>query len=240
MGFSSTSNESYPGNTFEEFRKTFPYQNTQLFNTLFNRNQALIKLKKASVAAANLEKIFAATFKLSSKYGFHDMSLRHLSRETNISMGGLYSCLNKKEDIATMVLDMVELVTTENNAFVVNQNDELLSIEIAIKYHLYTSALLQPWFFFLYFETRSLSNENQLRSKEIEMQTILTIQEKIQQGVENQRFDLISPYFVANTIVITLQDWYLKPWKNKENNIGLEEYCHYLFIMVKKLLKLTD
>jgi hypothetical protein len=166
------------------------------------------------------------------------MSLRDLSKDTNLSMGGLYSCLTKKEDIALMVLDIVELVSEKNNQAALQATDELQCLETAIRSYLYSSTILQPWFFFLYFETRSLSPENQIKSKNIELNTIATLEKIIQSGVDKRIFDVNSPYFVSSTILISLQDWYLKPWKNKEKKIDLEQYSIHLFRMTKKLLKI--
>lgn len=238
MGLVTESHAAYQGSTFEEYKQHFQYQGMGLYHLLFERHQNLIKSKKMEGAANNLKKIFDATFHLSAKIGFHEMSLRDLSRETGISMGGLYSCLTKKEDIALMVLDVVALVSEENNAKAIAEEDELSSLEMAIKYHLYSSTILQPWFFFLYFETRCLSNEDQQKSKAIELKMIETLESVIQSGVDKGIFDVTSPYFVAHSILIALQDWYLKPWKHKQKNIDLEQYSRYLFIMVKKLLRI--
>ncbi len=238
MGLTLDTNNTTNISNFEDYSKQFEYQDQHLYNLLFERNQDLIKSKKVGIASANLKKVFESTFKLSSKIGFHEMSLRDLSKDTGLSMGGLYSCLTKKEDIALMVLDIVELVSDKNNQIALEQTDELHSLEIAIRSYLYSSTILQPWFFFLYFETRSLSSENQIKSKNIELTTIATLEKIIQSGVDKGIFDVNSPYFVATTILIVLQDWYLKPWKNKEKNIDLEQYSKHLFRMVKKLLRI--
>jgi AcrR family transcriptional regulator len=225
-------------NNFKKYSDQFEYQDQNLYNLLFERNQDLIKSKKVAVASANLKKVFESTFKLSAKIGFHEMSLRDLSRDTGLSMGGLYSCLTKKEDIALMVLDIVELVSEKNNQAALKETDELSSLEIAIRSYLYSGTILQPWFFFLYFETRSLSTENQIKSKNIELNTIATLEKIIQSGVDKGIFDVNSSYFVSSTILIVLQDWYLKPWKNKAKNIDLEQYSEHLFRMTKKLLRI--
>ncbi|MEO0442435.1 MAG: TetR/AcrR family transcriptional regulator [Pseudomonadota bacterium] len=240
MGLVSSQDHSFLGSTFDDYRANFPYQGDQLFRVLFERNQDRIKSKKIDIAANNLQKIFESTFTLSAKMGFHEMSLRGLSKDTGISMGGLYSCLSKKEDIALMVLDIVELVTTENNQLARAEANELISLEMGIKYHLYASTLLQPWFFFLYFETRSLNPENQQRSKNIEMNIIAMFEETIKRGLNKTQFDVHNPYFVAHIILLAIQDWYLKPWKNKQEDLSLETYSDYLFIMVKKLLRLDE
>lgn len=238
MGLTPSDNRTENLNNFKKYSDQFEYQHQNLYNLLFERNQHLIKSKKVAVASANLKKVFESTFRLSSKIGFHEMSLRDLSKDTGLSMGGLYSCLTKKEDIALMVLDIVELVSEKNNQAALKQIDELQCLETAIRSYLYSSTILQPWFFFLYFETRSLSPEDQIKSKNIELNTIATLEKIIQSGVDKGIFDVNSPYFVSSTILIVLQDWYLKPWKNKEKNIDLEQYSIHLFRMTKKLLRI--
>lgn len=240
MGPTQVTHRRFPGSTFEEYCDSFRYNDEQLFHLLFERNKSRIKSKTIGIAAANLKRIFETTFTLSAQTGFHEMSLRTLSRETGISMGGLYSCLTKKEDIALMVLDIVELVTNENNHKIEQAPNDLTRLEMAIKYHLYATTLLQPWFFFLYFETRCLSPENQMRSKAIEMNTIALIETTIQQRIDKGIFPASRPYFIAHTTLIVLQDWYLKPWKNKHKQIDLEHYSDNVFLMVKKLLQLDD
>ena len=80
--------------------------------------------------------------------------------------------------------------------------------------------------------------EDHVQSKNIELNTIATLEKIIQSGVDKGIFDVNSPYFVSSTILIVLQDWYLKPWKNKEKNIDLEQYSIHLFRMTKKLLRI--
>ncbi len=222
--------------SFEAFKDTFVYQGDRLYEILFYRNQDVIKTKKAKVAAANLRKIFETTFEYSSKKGFDQLTLRNIAEATGISMGGIYSTISKKEDIVLMILDIVELISSANNQYVQNVDDELLAIERLVKHHLYAATVLQPWFFFLFFETRCLSPENQARSKSLEMKTIATVEQIIQRGIENGRFDVESAYFSAQTLLVSLQDWYLKPWRNKAKRIDLDMYTQYLFRIAKKFL----
>lgn len=62
-----------------------------------------IQIKKSEIAVGNLQKIFSATFKISGVKGFQAMSLRDLSYESGISVGGLYSYIGSKNDLASMV-----------------------------------------------------------------------------------------------------------------------------------------
>jgi len=89
--------------SFKTFLDSFPLQGDELYTTVFNRHSTIIQTQKPRFAVANLEKILKATFEISTSSGFERMSLRDLSRQTGMSMGAIYSCISKKEDIALMV-----------------------------------------------------------------------------------------------------------------------------------------
>lgn len=229
-----------------QFIENFPLQGEALYATVFNRNSEIVQTQKARFAVANLEKILSATFEVSATSGFDRMSLRDLSRQTGMSMGAIYSCISKKEDIALMVADIVRLSSelTHQHAM---QSDSLWSkIEQSIRFHLYASTLLQPWYFFLYFETRCLPEAQQRESKQIELDGIKSFEAQIKSGVESGEFYTEDARMVANTIVVLLEDWYLKPWKTLspwKANISIEQqekqinnYSQSIIKLVRKLL----
>lgn len=200
-------------NSFDEFLKTFPLQNEELYRTVFERNSNVVQTQKARVAVTNLEKILKATFDVSAESGFDRMSLRDLSRQTGMSMGAIYSCISKKEDIALMVADIVRLSSELTREHAQKSNSPWKQIEQSIRFHLYASTLLQPWYFFLFFETRSLPELQQLESKRIELDAIDSFEQQINAGIEAGEFKADNPHMIANMIVVLLEDWYLKPWK---------------------------
>ncbi|MBT8113733.1 MAG: TetR/AcrR family transcriptional regulator, partial [Arenicella sp.] len=173
----------------------------------------IVQTQKARFAVANLEKIFTATFAISATSGFEKMSLRDLSRQAGMSMGAIYSCISKKEDIALMVADIVRRSSQLTQQYAMRESSLWLQIEESIRFHLYASSLLQPWYFFLYFETRSLPESQQAASTKIELDAISGFERLIQQGVNSGEFQTDDAQMVANTIVVLLEDWYLKPWK---------------------------
>lgn len=228
------------------FIDTFPLQGDSLYATVFHRNSEIVQTQKARFAVANLEKILTATFDVSATSGFDRMSLRDLSRQTGMSMGSIYSCISKKEDIALMIADVVRLSSelTRQHAM---QSDSLWSkIEQSIRFHLFASSLLQPWYFFLFFETRSLPEEQQRESKKIELDGIKSFEAHIQEGIDAGEFFTNDPRMVANTIVVLLEDWYLKPWKTMspwKSNLSIDQqemqinnYSQSIIELVRKLL----
>jgi AcrR family transcriptional regulator len=232
--------------SFREFIETFPLQDEQLYATLFDRHGDQIQTQKAKYAIANLDKIFRGTFEISSVSGFDRMSLRDLSKRTGMSMGAIYSCIRKKEDIAVMVADLVRLSSELTRQHAMRSDSVWSQIKQSIRFHLYASTLLQPWYFFLYFETRSLPQQQQSESKQIELDAIASFKAQIEKGMQNGEFQRTDSDVLANTIVVLLEDWYLKPWKTQllarpQQNLEQQEsridnYYQSIITLVYKLL----
>ena len=239
--------------SLQSFLESFPLHGTNLYQTVFKRNADIVQTQKEHLAVVNLEKILKATFAVSSESGFDRMSLRDLSRQTGMSMGAIYSCINKKEDIALMIADVVRLSSNLTYQYSRRSTTAWSQIEQSIRFHLLASTVLQPWYFFLFFETRSLPEDQQQASKQIELGAIQNFQDSINKGVKAGEFSVDDSYMVANTIVVLLEDWYLKPWKtqalsNKQNKQGsapelkeqnINNYSQLILKLLKQLLSVS-
>lgn len=237
--------------SFTDFLVVFPFQGEQLYRAVFDRHAGIVQTQKARFAIVNLEKILTATFEVSAISGFDRMSLRDLSRQTNMSMGAIYSCISKKEDIALMIADIVRQSSVLTHEYASQADTAKATLEQSVRFHLYASALLQPWYFFLFFETRSLPQEQQEASKQIELDAIDNFEKTILAGVKDGEFKHCDARAVANVIVLLLEDWYLKPWKtrsllmNKEGRYELHveeieeninQYFNSMFDLISTLL----
>jgi len=199
--------------SLSKFAKSFPLRDNSTYEKLFTVFNESIDIRKPLVATNNLKRIFEAVFHISASSGFNRMTLRDLSKESGLSLGVIYSCINKKEDIVNMVGTVVELSTRMSAQFGQLYECPRERIEKVILFHLYSSAVLQPWYFFLYFETRNLSKDGQLRSKEIESATGRFFESAFIQGVEQGMWKCEDPKMASYITVTMLEDWYLKPWK---------------------------
>ena len=214
---------------FKTYKQNFPFKEKEIYKKLFNLHREHIKLKKEKFAINNLEKIFKATFKISSVIGFHKMSLRDLSKETELSMGGIYSCIESKSIIAIMIKDVVKLVLSEIVATSSKQSDKKLSVRIMIRESLYASEILQHWFYFLYMETRSLPKKHQDDSKLIESLFIDHFQQLLAEiDGKTDQTDKDRYHFIAIMVLTMIQEHYLKPWKYKKERFGIDEYAEEL------------
>ncbi len=219
---------------YEQYKAQFPYKGKSIYATVFERHCDTIKTKKQKFAVNNLEKIFKATFKISSKIGFHEMSLRDLCRETGLSMGGIYSCLESKDTIAIFVKEIVQLVSLEIIEAALEQDNPEQALEDIIRHSIYAADILHPWFYFLYFETRCLPSKHQQDSKNIELNMIgkiETLLKKTSSGKNRKNYRFISTVAVA-----MIQDHYLKHWKYNSDNSSLDKYAGEIVKLVHSAL----
>lgn len=213
---------------FKDYKANFPYKGQSIYNAVFDLHCQNIKTKKKKFAVNNLEKIIKATFRISSKIGFHEMSVRDLCRETGLSMGGIYSCIGSKEMIAIMIKDLVKLVSSEivNNAL--QQDDKRRAVDDLITHSIFATEILQPWYYFLYFETRSLPKAEQVSSKQIELLNVRVLEQLLTQAHKNasKNHHPDDHYrFIATMALAMIQERYLKPWKYKDPDMSIEDYA---------------
>lgn len=69
-------------------------------------------VRRVGATTENLRKIMATTFRTANKTGFAAMSQRDLSRESGLSIGGLYGCIKTKDDLAALIADVVRYSNT--------------------------------------------------------------------------------------------------------------------------------
>ena len=211
--------------SYADFKNNFPYQGDSLFSLIFERNKDKIKLSKEKFAVKNLRKIFDATFHLSPKIGFQAMSLRDLSTEAGLSMGGLYSSISSKDAIAIIVKDVVSVICAEVVEESREQTDPKLALEVLMRGYLYASTLMQPWFYFLYFETRSLPHDEQEESINIELTQISELENLIGKLAHQDSSACHKSEFVATMALSLIQERYLKHWKYQKAVETVDAYA---------------
>lgn len=210
---------------FVDFKREFSFRGDDLYALVFDRNKDKIKISKEKFAVKNLQKIFEETFKMTPKVGFQAMSLRDLSAATGLSMGGLYSSISNKETIAVMVKDVVSMICADIVEDSREQADPKLALEVLVRGYLYASTLMQPWFYFLYFETKSLPQADQEGSLKIELVQVKELNTLI--GQLTSRSDSChKAEFVATMALSLIQERYLKPWKYINAEETIDEYAN--------------
>ncbi len=220
-------------NTFIEFENGFEYQGERLYSIIFERNKETIKVNKEKFAVRNLQKIFNATFSISPKIGFQAMSLRDLSAETGLSMGGLYSSIASKEAIAIMVKDVVAIVCDEIVENSMAKDDPVEALQTIVRGYLYSSTIMQSWFNFLYFETKSLPDLEQEASKNLELEQVTAMAKILRNLKPDSDLDM---EFVATMAVSLIQERYVKPWKHHQPKTTVDQYAVDCLALIYKTI----
>ena len=224
-----------------KFKKSLSNYAKDFFNEDFIENRKNIRIKKESTVAKNLEKIFDATLRISNKKGFQAMSMRDLSRESELSMGALYSYFSGKEDLLKMLQSQRRSVTKRILEEHINHESGIADkLRTAIRIHLYLSEAMQPWFYFSYMETKNISGPEQAKAIESELYTEKIFENILKEGEKSGVFLHRNHQLTASVTKAMLQDWYLKRWKYAKRNISVEQYAKHLISIVETFCLSTE
>ncbi|MCG8339519.1 MAG: TetR/AcrR family transcriptional regulator [Proteobacteria bacterium] len=215
--------------TFDSFRETYQVSKEAFCREVFLENRDSIQIKKERTVVKNLARIFEATFRICSRKGFRGMSMRDLSQESGLSMGGLYAYFRSKDELLNTLQRVgnrfVQQILQEACKKHVGTYHKLRTI---VKIHLYLSEIVQAWFFFSYMEAKSMSKQERDFYKDAELSTESLIHDILEQGAEEGVFMQRNHLLAASVIKAMLQDWYLKRWKYSKRDIKVDQYAEFV------------
>ncbi len=218
--------DSAAPDSFTAFKECLAISEHHIAQQIWAAGGAGSKVKNEAVAVANIDKIVRATLKLANKKGFAATSLRDLSTETGLSMGGLYAYISGKDELAA-------LIQHHGRAIVIDVLSQYMGIETTaaaklragIRAHLFLSEVLQPWFFFGFMEARHLAKPQKAAAIESEQETETLFRELMLAGEKSAEFSVNDAELSAAMLKALLQDWYLKRGKYRRRNIDVERYA---------------
>lgn len=212
--------------SIESFRSSWALTGEPFWRSVFEMHKDKMQIKNANVAIVNLEKIFTATFRLANSKGFQAMSLRDLSRETGISMGGLYAYIGSKNDLASVIEGVLRNYVDQVIGGLANENLAPVEFLRAIVFgEIYMMQILNPWYYFCYMEQKGLPREQQHQAMDLELRFESYLIGAFQAGVESGQFTCEKPELLASHVTAQLQQWHLKQWKFRQRHIEMQEYA---------------
>lgn len=213
--------------TFAEFVEQTPINGSTIWQYVLERNAAKIGVKRAKPARENLEKLVQATFRLANDVGFRAMSLRDLCRETGLSIGGVYGYIDSKDQLAEMIEDVVRHAIGEVPRWFAHITDPRQRLEAIVRASIYLSESLQPWFYFVYMDSRVLPPEQRKMAKQSE----LTAQQCIS-GLLDAVAPMPSNALLAAHCLALTQDWYVKRWKYRAAKVEVDAFADSVVALV--------
>lgn len=210
-----------------------PLDGANIWAFLLDRYADRIGVKRRKPALENLEKIFNATFRLANEVGFRAMNLRDLCSETGLSMGGLYGYISGKDQLAEMIEEVVRHATQEVPRMFAHVDDPLDRLEALIRASIFLSEILQPWFYFVFMDSRALPPQQRAMAKEAELYVqalIVDLIERVQ-----PRPDGAAPLLAAHCMAM-FQDWYVKRWKYRAAKVTPDQFAESTVRVVRSYL----
>ncbi|PCJ49215.1 MAG: TetR family transcriptional regulator [Gammaproteobacteria bacterium] len=227
--------------SFKSFSQRVNLTKSSFYGELYAMHDFSIRNQR--IAVKNLQTICESTFLLANELGFQAMTLRQLSRQTGMSMGGLYAYIKSKDDLAELIYSFLNRYCVEVISDLIKDNLSADKTLVALIHsHLYLSELLQPWFYFAYMETKNLSKAHKRVAINSELSMEILLFETIKKGLDDTDF-IIKPssdekaQLIASLIKAMLQDWYLKSWKYKKRKISVDNYADMVVDMSLGYLK---
>ena len=198
----------------------------RLCQRMLERHRDVIRVQKDHLAVRKLVKIVTAALDLSSRLGFHAMSLRDLSRESEVSMGGLYSYFDSKTTLLSMILTEVGVTATEvlGQAPADVRADPRRHLDWLIDTHIRLTEVMQPWFVFAFMEAKAFPQPARKMAVDSEEATEKIFAEALRLGAGRGLFQAGNPELTAALIKPLLQDWYVKRAKYRRRGIAIGDY----------------
>lgn len=226
--------------TFSSFRRDMNLTMEAICRELFLHNRESIKIQKEETAVRNLVKILDAALRLCNEKGFASMSLRDLSREADLSLGAMYSCFSSKDDLLRLMQAQCRsMVLRALEGGIEGFDDPRMRLRRLIQAHLYSSEILQPWFYLSYMEIRSFPKDEYSLAIEAEMFTEKTLVDIILGGQASGVFKPVNAGLLGAVIKAMLQDWYLKRWKYSKRKVTVQDYCDFVLDFIESYLLFT-
>jgi AcrR family transcriptional regulator len=219
---------------FNQFQHLMNVSRQDFCRAVFDQNRETIRVKKEKTVIKNLDKIFAATLKISNKRGFQTMSMRDLSLETGLSLGALYAYFTSKDDLLEMLQQQGRTITSRVlEKGIENETHPLSKLKAFVKTYLYLCETMHAWFYFSYMEARNLSKVE----REKALSSDLDVEERLviifKQGEKEGAFTSFNHQLAAGSINAMIQDWYLKRWKYTKMNISVDQYADFLLQFIE-------
>ena len=145
---------------FESFCAKHKPSEMELFSQFFELFKENFQVRKKKNAIEKLSKIITSTFQLSHDQSFASMSLRELSQHSGVSMGGIYSYIQNKDQLSLYIHQFLDFFC-ENIFHDVEyaESPGLDPLEQVIRTHVYLSEIMRPWFFFAFMESKNLDKK---------------------------------------------------------------------------------
>ena len=123
---------------FKAFCRAIDFNEDDFYRETFLQHP--FQIQNQRIAVKRLKHICNATFYLANKSGFSVMTLRQLSEQSGMSMGGLYAYISSKEELAHFIYSSLNHYCQKQiQAFDIEQDSIASRLNMILRCHLYLS-----------------------------------------------------------------------------------------------------
>ncbi len=199
------------------------------------------QIKNRDLVERRRQELISAATKIFIEKGYHQTSIRDISKATSFSMGTLYDYIRTKEDILYLVhQDMIHtiygaLFEIQGDEFEIRSRDLTTIIRTALE----KTFDFQEETILLYRESGSLSKEMLQSILELETRYINMFKKLLDEANKKGLTRIEDTYFFANLVVyllsfLSLRRWSLKNYPRKQAVDLLMGYIQSLLISGKE------
>lgn len=190
-------------------------------------------IKNQDLIDERRNQIFESAAMLFAKKGYHETSLRDISKESKIGLGSIYDYIHTKEDILSIVHQKTaEIVLTEILEKTRGIPNPVERLRVMIEVELSTMDKYQSLVLMLYQESHILGKASlkaMLMNEETHMQMYKKV---IQDGIASGAFRDVNVDIIAHIIKMAVDCWVLKRWAFP--NMSIKEMKEEIIKIIEK------
>ncbi len=222
---------------YKQFKKMMVVVEQEIFLETIAENRGSIRIKKEKTVMKNLDIIFKAALKISNKKGFQVMSMRDLRQETGISLGALYAYFSSKDDLLSMLqYQFREVVGRIINHEINEQDNPVDQLRALVQAHVFSSELMQPWFYFSFMEAKNLNLKERKKAIEGDLATETLLESILEEGQDQELFVERNITLTAEVVKALFANWYLKRSKFRSRGVSVDEYADFVIEFMENYL----
>lgn len=217
---------------FDAFSAKFALSSREIARQVYLDNRDALSVKKEKTAVRNLEKILDAVFAIAYEKGFQAMGMRDLSRATGMSLGSLYAYFPGKEELLAIIQTQGwRMLRRDLDLAVRDIPHPWDKLKAVIRAHLFLSELFRPLFYFTFMEARNIHPAGVEAVKSMEAYTQRILIDILDAGEQQGLFKPGNHDLTASMIKAMQQEWYLKRWKYRKMNVGVDRFADHVIGM---------
>jgi AcrR family transcriptional regulator len=190
------------------------------------QNKIKSKIKDKKLVDSRRTEIINAAVNLFVSKGFHQTTVRDISREFGMSMGALYDYIRTKEDILFLVCDHIHSSVSEKlKNSIASEKSAIYNLRKAIHDYFILIDENQDYMLLLYQETKSLSKRARKYIFTAENELTSIFEDILKNCIKEQsiRINNRKTKLAANNIMVIGQMWAFRRW-SLHGNYSINSY----------------